>query len=50
MALAGHPHPMNMGVSSGDVELAWCCEPESEWDAGASGTHNCRLEHEPQTP
>ncbi len=50
MALARHPHPMKMGGSSGDVGLAWCYEPVSEWDAGASGTHNCCLEHEPQTP
>jgi hypothetical protein len=25
-------------------------EPGFEWDAGTSGTHDCRYEREPQTP
>jgi hypothetical protein len=50
MAVAGHPQRMKMVWSSGDVGFAWCCEPVTEWDAGASGTHNCCREHEPQTP
>src|SRR5450755_238473 len=33
-----------------DVGLAWCQQPDYECDARVSGTPNCCLEHEIQTP
>ena len=41
MALARHPHRVKMGGRPATSGFDWCREADSEWDAGASGTHNC---------